>query len=164
MDLITPDFGLFFWQIIVFLILVFLLTKFAWKPIMKAVDEREKTINDSLQAAEQAKVEMLHLKEDNKKMMQEAREERDQMLRDAQAMKKRLMDEASQEAAKKSSEMIEKAQATIQSEKKMAIKELKSQVGMLSVEIAEKVLKSELKDEKAQKGLVEKMLKEVKLN
>ena len=164
MDLITPDFGLFFWQIIVFLILVFLLTKFAWKPIMKAVDEREKTINDSLQAAEQAKVEMLHLKEDNKKMMQEAREERDQMLRDAQAMKKRLMDEASQEAAKKSSEMIEKAQDTIQSEKKMAIKELKSQVGMLSVEIAEKVLKSELKDEKAQKGLVEKMLKEVKLN
>ena len=164
MDLITPDFGLFFWQIIVFLILVFLLTKFAWKPIMKAVDEREKTINDSLQAAEQAKVEMLHLKEDNKKMMQEAREERDQMLRDAQAMKKRLMDEASQEAAKKSSEMIEKAQATIQSEKKMAIKELKSQVGMLSVEIAEKVLKSELKDEKAQKSLVEKMLKEVKLN
>jgi F-type H+-transporting ATPase subunit b len=164
MELITPDFGLFFWQIIVFLILVFLLTKFAWKPIMKAVDEREKTINDSLQAAEQAKVEMMNLKEDNKKMMQEAREERDQMLRDAQAMKKRLMDEASQEAAKKSSEMIEKAQATIQSEKKMAIKELKSQVGLLSVEIAEKVLKSELKDEKAQKGLVEKMLKEVKLN
>ncbi|GGE02946.1 F0F1 ATP synthase subunit B [Psychroflexus salis] len=164
MELITPDFGLFFWQIIVFLILVFLLTKFAWKPIMMAVDEREKTINDSLQAADRAKEEMMNLKEDNKKMLNEAREERDQILRDAQTMKKRLMDEATEEAAKKSSEMILKAQATIQSEKKLAIKELKSQVGLLSVKIAEKVLQSELKDEQSQKALVDKMLKEVELN
>lgn len=164
MDLITPEFGLFFWQIVTFIILVFLLTKFAWKPIMKAVDEREHTINNSLAAAEEAKVEMLNLKEDNKQMMKEAREQRDQLLRDAQAMKKRMMEEAAEEAGKKSAELIAKAQQTIQAEKKLALKELKAQVATLSVEIAEQVLKAELKDEKAQKALVSKMLDNAQLN
>lgn len=164
MELITPEFGLFFWQVIVFLILVLLLTKFAWKPIMKAIDERERTINDSLESAERAKEKMMNLKEDNKQMMKEAREQRDQMLRDAQAMKKRLLEEATEEAGKKSAELLTKAQETIRAEKRAAIKELKSQVGLLSVEIAESVLKAELKDEKSQKALVEKMLNEVQLN
>lgn len=164
MDLITPEFGLFFWQIVTFIILIFLLTKFAWKPIMKAVDEREHTINNSLAAAEEAKVEMLNLKEDNKQMMKEAREQRDQLLRDAQAMKKRMMEEAAEEAGKKSAELIAKAQQTIQAEKKLALKELKAQVATLSVEIAEQVLKAELKDEKAQKALVSKMLDNAQLN
>lgn len=158
------SFGLFFWQAIILVILIFLLRKFAWKPILDTLNSREENIQNALDAADRAKEEMMNLKEDNKKMLNEAREERDQMLRDAQAMKKRLMDEATEEAAKKSSEMISKAQATIQSEKKLAIKELKSQVGLLSVEIAEKVLQSELKDEQSQKALVDKMLKEVELN
>lgn len=164
MDLIKPEFGLFFWQIVTFIILVFLLTKFAWKPIMKAIDERENTINNSLAAADEAKVEMMHLKEDNKQMMKEAREQRDQLLRDAQAMKKRMMDEAAEEAGKKSAELIAKAQQTIQAEKKLALKDIKTQVASLSVQIAEQVLKAELKDEKSQKALVSKMLDDVQLN
>lgn len=164
MDLVNPGFGLVFWTAITFLILLIILRKFAWKPILDAVDEREKSISESLEAADQAKTDMLHLKEDNKQMMKEAREQRDQMLRDAQDMKKRLIADATDEAGKKSAEMIAKAQESIRSEKNAAIKELKSQVGLLSVEIAEKVIKAELKDEKSQKALVEKMLKEVQLN
>jgi F-type H+-transporting ATPase subunit b len=164
MDLVNPGFGLVFWTAITFLILLIILRKFAWKPILDAVDEREKSISESLEAADQAKTDMLHLKEDNKQMMKEAREQRDQMLRDAQDMKKRLIADATDEAGKKSAEMIAKAQESIRSEKNAAIKELKSQVGLLSIEIAEKVIKAELKDEKSQKALVEKMLKEVQLN
>jgi len=164
MNLLNPGFGLVFWTAITFLILLIILRKFAWKPILDAVDEREKSISESLEAADQAKTDMLHLKEDNKQMMKEAREQRDQMLRDAQDMKKRLIADATDEAGKKSAEMIAKAQESIRSEKNAAIKELKSQVGLLSIEIAEKVIKAELKDEKSQKALVEKMLKEVQLN
>ena len=164
MNLLNPGFGLVFWTAITFLILLIILRKFAWKPILDAVDEREKSISESLEAADQAKTDMLHLKEDNKQMMKEAREQRDQMLRDAQDMKKRLIADATDEAGKKSAEMIAKAQESIRSEKNAAIKELKSQVGLLSIEIAEKVTKAELKDEKSQKALVEKMLKEVQLN
>jgi F-type H+-transporting ATPase subunit b len=164
MELLNPGFGLVFWTAITFLILLIILRKFAWKPILDAVDEREKSISESLEAADQAKTDMLHLKEDNKQMMKEAREQRDQMLRDAQDMKKRLIADATDEAGKKSAEMIAKAQESIRSEKNAAIKELKSQVGLLSIEIAEKVIKAELKDEKSQKALVEKMLKEVQLN
>lgn len=158
------SFGLFFWQAIILVILIFLLRKFAWKPILDSLNSREESIQNALDAADRAKEEMMNLKEDNKQMLNEAREQRDQMLRDAQAMKKRLMDEATEEAGKKSAEMIAKAQESIQSEKKLAIKELKSQVGLLSIEIAEKVLKAELKDEKTQKALVSKMLEEVQLN
>lgn len=158
------SFGLFFWQAIILVILIFLLRKFAWKPILDSLNSREESIQNALDAADRAKEEMMDLKEDNKQMLNEAREQRDQMLRDAQAMKKRLLEEATEEAGKKSAEMLTKAQETIQAEKRAAIKELKSQVGLLSLDIAEKVIKAELKDDKSQKALVEKMLKEVQLN
>ena len=164
MDLITPEYGLFVWQVVVLIILIFLLTKFAWKPVMKAVGEREASINDALASAEKAKEEMANLKADNEKMLQQARIERDEMLKEAQQMKKNIMSEATEDANQKAEQILEKAQIAIQNEKKTALAEIKSQVAELSVQIAETVVKKQLDDEKEQMTLVNKMLDDVKLN
>jgi len=164
MDLITPEYGLFVWQVVVLIILIFLLTKFAWKPVMKAVGEREASINDALASAEKAKEEMANLKADNEKMLQQARIERDEMLKEAQQMKKNIMAEATEDANQKAEQILEKAQIAIQNEKKTALAEIKSQVAELSVQIAETVVKKQLDDEKEQMTLVNKMLDDVKLN
>jgi len=164
MDLITPDYGLFVWQVVVMIILIFLLTKFAWKPVMKAVGEREASINDALASAEKAKEEMANLKADNEKMLQQARAERDEMLKEAQEMKKSIISEATEDANEKAERILEKAQITIQSEKKQALAEIKTQVAELSVQIAETVVKKQLDDKKQQMNLVNKMLDDVKLN
>ncbi len=158
------SFGLFFWQILVLLVLIFLLKKFAWKPILESLNKREEGIQKALDSAEEAKKEMQNLKADNEKMKQEARQERDAMLKEAQDMKKQMISEAAEEAAKKADDIIAKAQSTIQSEKNAAIDELRQQVAMYSIEIAEKVLQQELKNEKDQKKLVNKYLEDVKLN
>ncbi|AFU68795.1 ATP synthase B chain AtpF [Psychroflexus torquis ATCC 700755] len=164
MDLITPEYGLFVWQVVVLFVLIFLLTKFAWKPVMKAVGEREASINDALASAERAKEEMANLKADNEKLLQQARAERDEMLKEAQDMKKSIISEATEDANEKSERILEKAQITIQSEKKQALLEIKSQVAELSVQIAETVVKKQLDDKKEQMTLVNKMLDDVKLN
>lgn len=164
MDLVNPGFGLVFWTAITFLFLVLILRKYAWKPILNAVDSREESIQKALDSAEEAKKEMQNLKADNEKMKQEARQERDAMLKEAQDMKKQMISEAAEEAAKKADDIIAKAQSTIQSEKNAAIDELRQQVAMYSIEIAEKVLQQELKNEKDQKKLVNKYLEDVKLN
>lgn len=164
MDLVNPGFGLVFWTAITFLFLVLILRKYAWKPILNAVDSREEGIQKALDSAEEAKKEMQNLKADNEKMKQEARQERDAMLKEAQDMKKQMISEAAEEAAKKADDIIAKAQSTIQSEKNAAIDELRQQVAMYSIEIAEKVLQQELKNEKDQKKLVNKYLEDVKLN
>lgn len=164
MELITPEYGLFVWQVVVLIILIFLLTKFAWKPVMKAVGEREASINDALASAEKAKEEMANLKADNEKMLQQARAERDEMLKEAQQMKKNIMAEATEDANLKAEQILEKAQAAIQNEKKTALAEIKSQVAELSVQIAETVVKKQLDDKKEQMTLVNKMLEGVKLN
>jgi F-type H+-transporting ATPase subunit b len=164
MDLITPEYGLFVWQVVVLFVLIFLLTKFAWKPVMKAVGEREASINDALSSAEKAKEEMANLKADNEKLLQQARAERDEMLKEAQDMKKSIISEATEDANEKSERILEKAQITIQSEKKQALLEIKSQVAELSVQIAETVVKKQLDDKEEQMILVNKMLDEVKLN
>lgn len=164
MDLITPKYGLFVWQVVVMIILIFLLTKFAWKPVMKAVGERESSINDALASAEKAKEEMANLKADNEKMLQQARAERDEMLKEAQQMKKNIMAEATEDANQKAEQILEKAQVAIQNEKKTALAEIKSQVAELSVQIAETVVKKQLDDKKEQMALVNKMLDDVKLN
>jgi F-type H+-transporting ATPase subunit b len=158
------SFGLFFWQILVLLVLILLLRKFAWKPILQSLNEREEGIQKALDSAEEAKKEMQNLKADNEKMKQEARQERDAMLKEAQQMKKQMISEASEEAAKKADDIIAKAQSAIESEKKAAIDDLRQQVAQYSVEIAEKVLQQELKDKKAQQKLVNKYLEDVKLN
>ena len=164
MDLVNPGFGLVFWTAITFLFLILILRKFAWKPILGAVDSREESIQKALDAAEEAKKEMQNLKADNEKMKQEARQERDAMLKEAQQMKKQMIAEASDEADKKANQIIAKAQTAIQNEKNAAIDDLKKQVAQYSLEIAEKVLKQELKDKKAQTKLVNRELDNIKLN
>ncbi len=158
------SFGLFFWLSLIIIVLIVLLRKFAWKPILDALDEREDGIQKALDSAEEAKKEMQNLKADNEKMKQEARQERDAMLKDAQQMKKQMISEAAEEAAKKADDIIAKAQTSIENEKKAAIDDLRQQVAMYSVEIAEKVLKEELKDKKAQNKLVDRELENIKLN
>lgn len=158
------SFGLFFWQLLVLVVLILLLKKFAWKPILKSLNEREEGIQKALDAAEEAKAEMQNLKADNEKMKQEARLERDAMLKEALQMKKQMISDASDEASKKADEIIAKAQTAIKNEKDAAIDDLRKQVAQYSIEIAEKVLKEELKDKKAQMKLVDNMMKDVKLN
>ncbi|WP_298499137.1 F0F1 ATP synthase subunit B [uncultured Algibacter sp.] len=156
--------GLFFWQLVLFIGLVLLLRKFAWKPILDAVEKRESGIEDALKSAENAKLEMQNLQADNQKLLKEARAEREEMLKEARDMKNKMIEDAKAEASETATKLIEQAQASIQSEKKAAIADLKSQVANLSVEIAEKVVRTELSNKDKQLQLVETMLGEKSLN
>ena len=158
------SFGLFVWQTIIFVGLIFLLKKFAWKPILDAVNEREEGIKNALLSAENARKEMQNLQSDNQRILQEARLERDAMLKDAREMKEKMVADAKNEAQAQGLKMIEQAKAAIEGEKNAALAELKSQVATLSLEIAEKLLKDELSNKEAQVKLVEKMLGDAKLN
>ena len=166
MDKLINDFsfGLFIWQIVIFVGLILLLKKFAWKPILDAVNEREEGIKNALESAENAKKEMQELQADNQRILQEARLERDSMLKEAREMKEKIVADAKNEAQAQGQKMIEQAKAAIESEKNAAMNELKLQVSTLSLSIAEKVLKDELSNKEAQTILVEKMLGDVKLN
>jgi F-type H+-transporting ATPase subunit b len=166
MDKLINDFsfGLFIWQIVIFVGLILLLKKFAWKPILDAVNEREEGIKNALESAENAKKEMQDLQADNQRILQEARLERDSMLKEAREMKEKIVADAKNEAQTQGQKMIEQAKAAIESEKNAAMNELKLQVSTLSLSIAEKVLKDELSNKEAQTKLVEKMLGDVKLN
>mgnify|MGYP003408023040 FL=1 len=166
MDNLINDFsfGLFIWQIVIFVGLILLLKKFAWKPILDAVNEREEGIKNALESAENAKKEMQDLQADNQRILQEARLERDSMLKEAREMKEKIVADAKNEAQAQGQKMIEQAKAAIESEKNAAMNELKLQVSTLSLSIAEKVLKDELSNKEAQTKLVEKMLGDVKLN
>lgn len=156
--------GLFIMQTILFLALVFLLKKFAWKPILDAVNEREEGIKNALLSAENAKKEMQNLKSDNEKLLADARLERDSMMKEAREIKEKMINDAKTEAQTAGQKMIEQAKASIQSEKNAALAELKAQVSTLSLDIAEKLLKDELSNKDSQTKLVEKMLGDVKLN
>ncbi|WP_291130326.1 F0F1 ATP synthase subunit B [Flavobacterium sp. UBA7682] len=156
--------GLFIMQTVLFLALVFLLKKFAWKPILDAVNEREEGIKNALLSAESAKKEMQNLKSDNEKLLAEARLERDTMMKEAREIKEKMINDAKTEAQTAGQKMIEQAKASIESEKNAALAELKAQVSTLSLDIAEKLLKDELSNKEAQTKLVEKMLGDVKLN
>ena len=158
------SFGLFFWQTLIFVGLILLLKKFAWKPILDAVNEREEGIKNALLSADKARKEMQNLQSDNQRILQEARQERDAMLKDAREIKEKMVDDAKNEAQAQGLKMIEQAKAAINSEKNAAITELKDKVSNLSIEIAEKLLKDELSNKEAQVKLVEKMLGDAKLN
>lgn len=158
------SFGLFIWQTIIFVGLVFLLKKFAWKPILDSVNEREEGIKNALLAADNARKEMQNLQADNQRVLQEARMERDALLKEAREMKDKMVADAKNEAQAQGLKMIEQAKAAIQTEKNAAMAELKLQVSTLSIEIAEKLLKDELSNKEAQVKLVEKMLGDAKLN
>lgn len=166
MDKLVNDFslGLFFWQAVILIVLILLLVKFAWRPIMTSITAREAGIAAALAAAEAARKEMQNLQADNQRILQEARAERDAMLKEAREIKEKMVADARAEAQAQGEKMIEQAKATIDSEKKAAMAELKNQVTTLSVEIAEKILKTQLSDAAAQASLVDKMLDDVKLN
>ncbi|GMQ26435.1 F0F1 ATP synthase subunit B [Algoriphagus sp. oki45] len=164
MDLITPSSALIFWQLFGFLGLLFILIKFAWKPMLAALEERETSIENSLKAAEQARNEMANLKAENEKLLQEARLERDAILKKAQEASVKMIEDAKNEASKVAAEQIENAKAVIETEKKAALTEVKNQVALLTLEVTEKLLRKNLADEKAQKELVEEFVKDLKLN
>lgn len=164
MDLITPGTGLIFWQLFGFLGLLFILIKFAWKPMLAALDEREGSINNALKAAETARNEMANLKAENEKLLAEARLERDTILKKAQDASVKMIDDAKNEAVKAGALMIENAKAVIEIEKKAALADVKAQVASLSLDITEKLLRKNLSDDKSQKDLVDGFLKELKLN
>lgn len=155
---------LFIKQTILFLALIFLMVKFAWKPILKALNDREEGIKNALDSAEKAKREMTNLQADNEKLLKEARAEREAMLKDARELKNKMIEDAKGEAQEQANKMIAQAHASIQTEKKAAVAELKAQVASLAIEIAEKVVKDELSNKDKQMKLVESMLGDAKLN
>ncbi|WP_192348044.1 F0F1 ATP synthase subunit B [Algoriphagus sp. Y33] len=164
MDLILPSSGLIFWQLFGFLALLFILIKFAWKPMLAAIEERETSINNALKAAETARNEMANLKAENEKLLAEARLERDTILKKAQDVSVKMVDDAKAEAVKAGALMIENAKAVIETEKKAALADVKTQVAALSLDITEKLLRKNLSDDKSQKDLVDGFIKELKLN
>ncbi|MFH6603026.1 F0F1 ATP synthase subunit B [Maribacter algicola] len=158
------SFGLFFWQILLFVLLMLLLRKYAWKPILQAVNEREEGIKNALAAAEEAKKEMQNVTADSEKLLKEARAEREEMLKEARELKEKIIADSKEQAKIEGDKMIKQAQATIESEKKAAVADIKNQVANLSVEIAEKVIKEQLGNKDKQLKLVEDMLGDIKLN
>lgn len=164
MDLVTPGFGLIFWTSVVFIILLVLLKRMAWTPILNNVDARNKSIEEALEAAKNARDEMSNLKADNDRILKEARAERDEMLKEARELKANIISEAKNAAKDEADKMIASAKVVIENEKAGAISELKNTVGALSVDIAEKVLRAELKDVDKQNAFIADMLKDIKLN
>ena len=157
MDILKPE-GLSFWTIIVFVILLFLLTKYAWKPILKAIKEREKSINDALASAEEAKKEMANLKADNEKLLAQARAEQE-----AREIKDKIVNQAKEEAQLESQKIITQAKISIENEKKTALAELKNQVADISLEIAQKVISKELSSQAKQEELIGNLLNDITL-
>lgn len=164
MQLLTPGIGLIIWQTIVFVLLFILLAKLAWKPIMSSLKDRERSIQDALDTAEKARLEMSQLKADNEKLLQEAREERDRILREAREVSAKMKEEAQTDARRMGDKIIEDARAAINIEKQAALKDVKVQVAMFSLEIAEKLMKKNLSNDKSQKELVDAYLKDLKVN
>jgi F-type H+-transporting ATPase subunit b len=162
MELVTPAIGLIFWTTVVFTLLVLLLKKFAWKPILSAVDERNKSIKDSLAQAEKARSEMSELTANNEKIIAQAKVDRDIILKEARDMKNEIISEAKEKANKEAEKLVSTAKEQILNEKMKAITELKNHVADLSIEMAEKILSSELSDVAKQKELVTNALKESK--
>lgn len=158
------SFGLFFWQAIILVILILLLVKFAWKPIMESITAREEGIKDAIAAAENAKKEMQNLQADNERILKEARIERDVLLKEARELREKMIADAKEDAQVQGQRLIEQAKAIIEGEKNAALSELKSQVSSLSLQIAEKLIKDELATKEAQVKLVDKLLAEVKLS
>lgn len=164
MDLLIPEIGLVFWHTLAFLILLFLLTKFAWKPVLKAIKDRESNIESALEAAEKAKLEMTRLTNENEQLLKQAREERDQILKEAKDLKDKLLHDAKGQAQEEGAKIIAQAKKEIEDQKHKALAEVKNQVSSLSLDIARKVLQSEFESQNKQEEFVNDLLKDVKLN
>lgn len=162
--MITFDPGLIIWTTIIFTLLLIVLRKFAWKPILNAVDERNTSINEALQAANRAKDEIASLNHDNERVLKEAKLQRDTLLKEARVMKETIINEAKNEANNEAEKILLSAKDQIINEKMKAITELKNTVAELSIDIAENILKSELSDKSKQNDLINSALKKSKLN
>lgn len=164
MELVKPAIGLMFWMFVSFGIVLFILKKFAWKPILTMIKERETSIDDALKSAKKAREEMMFLKTSNEKILTDAKIERDKLMKEAQELKAVILAEAKAKASVETEKIIAQARGNIQNEKLAALTELKNQVATLSIEIAEKILKQELKEGDKQKNLVNSLLQDVNLN
>ncbi len=164
MDLVTPGIGMIFWSTLFFLILLFILGKFAWPAILTAVKARNESIRNALNAADKAKAEMAKLQADNEKILAEAKVERNAMLKEAKQIKDSLIADARERAAEEAEKLVQSAREAIQAEKAAAINDMKAQLAILSIDIAEKILRVKLDDVKEQKDLVDKLVNEADLN
>ena len=164
MELVTPGIGLLFWMLLMFGVVLWVLKKFAWKPILNALKNREYSIQEALMRAETARQEMKSLKEDNEKIVAEAKEERVQILKDAKEVKEEIIVLAKEQATEEGKKMIKEAKDDIKNEKDSAIEEIKKQVTELSIDIAEKILREKLADKDNQKELIDNWMKDIKLN
>lgn len=162
MELINPDLGTIFWTTIAFLIILLILRKFAWRPILNFLKEREKSIENALQAADQAREEMSRLKADNEVIINKAKIERDIILKEARDLKDSIINDAQESAVNESKKLIDEARLSIKNEKIAAINEIKNQVAILSVEIAGKILEQKLRADEEQRDIIEKSLRDVK--
>ena len=164
MELVTPGLGLIFWSTLSFLLVLFLLTKFAWRPILDTIKEREEAIENALRTAEKAQEEIENLKAFNENILREAKAERDNILKAGREAKDAIISEAKEKAQVEADKIIAQAKETIENQKMAAITELKNQVAKLSIEIAEKILREHLSDDQKQKALVKSMVDEINLN
>ena len=164
MQLVTPDIGLLFWMLVSFLIVFFLLKKFAWKPILNMLHEREDSIEQALKAADKARDEMEKLQVTNVRILNEARAEREKIFREAQEIKEKIIGEAHELAVKEKDKIMADTRASIETEKNLALKEIRNTAAELSVQIAEKLLLRELSNDQEQKELIERMIREMPVN
>jgi len=164
MELIKPDLGLLFWMILSFGVVLFVLLKYAWKPILKALKERERSISHSLLAAKRAKEEMAKIEFGNEKITALAKIERDNLLKEAKELKNKILEDAKEEAKQEAAKIIERAVKSVEKEKNEAINQIKNQIASLSIDIAENILKQKLADKSNQKDLIEDLVKDIELN
>ncbi len=164
MELVQPGIGLIIWMTVAFSILLWILAKFAWKPIMKGLKEREDSIDEALNAANTAREEMKELKFSNEQLLKEAKEERDVILREARQVKESIITEAKEKAGAEANRIVEGAKESIQNEKMAALTEMKNELATLSIEIAEKILKEELESKDKHKALIDRLVKEASKN
>lgn len=164
MELVSPGIGLIFWMTLAFAILLWILGKFAWKPIMKSLKERENSIDEALHAADKAREDMKKLKFDNEQLLNEAKEERDEILKAARKVRDKIIDEARDKANNEANNIVENAKERIENEKMAAMTDLKNQLASLSIEIAEKILQRELSDKEKQEDYVQKLVNEIHFN
>jgi F-type H+-transporting ATPase subunit b len=164
MQLLTPEFGLIFWTLLAFIIVLVILKKYAWKPILASLHQREQGIAESLATAERVRAEMAQLKSENEELLAKAREERGLMLKEARDTKDRIISEAKEQAKTEANKIMVEAQQAINIQKMAAITEVKNQIGKLVIEIAEKVLQKELSTPEAQESHIKSLVSEVKLN
>ena len=164
MDLLTPKLGLFFWALLIFLILVMLLKKYAWKPIMASIKSREEGIQSSIDEAKKVRAEMANLKAENETLLAQARAEREAMLKEARTMGEEIVSKSRRDAEAEYKRMVEKALEDIRSEKMRALTDVKNQVANLSIEVAEKILRHELTNTKTQEDVVNRFVNDMNLN